>query len=103
MLTGRPPCSTLFPYTTLFRSPRARLRLRPDLVRRQDQGGPPQHRRQGVPLPAGDRKSTRLNSRHTEISYAVFRMKNKNKSIQHTDNHAHYTTFVKVPDDDLTL
>src|SRR5438874_7036731 len=62
----RPPRSTLFPYTTLFRSPPARCR----------------HRLRGPerpPLAASrDRKSTRLNSSHVEISYAVFCLKKKN-------------------------
>src|SRR5690349_22160254 len=68
----RPPRSTLFPYTTLFRS--RRLRLTP-----RDPGG------RGLPLPRRracggrrrDRKSTRLNSSHVEISYAVFCLKKK--------------------------
>src|SRR5438034_6038740 len=84
-----PPRSTLFPYTTLFRS----LRERGDGNARLDgepAGGIPQ--RQGVPrhdrlrharpVPqsAGrDRKSTRLNSSHTVISYAVFCLKKKTK------------------------
>src|SRR3712207_8870126 len=76
----RPPRSTLFPYTTLFRSPRRR-RLRPRrrldsrhgvrpprrLRRRGGRGGPDK----------GDRKSTRLNSSHANISYAVFCLKKK--------------------------
>src|SRR6266496_6201714 len=63
----RPPRSTLFPYTTLFRSPfRERLDVEvQDLV--LDRLG--RH---------GDRKSTRLNSSHVEISYAVFCLKKKN-------------------------
>src|SRR5438034_7313554 len=65
----RPPRSTLFPYTTLFRS-RGRV-ARGDLpeVPRPSARPPP---------PAGrDRKSTRLNSSHTVISYAVFCLKKK--------------------------
>src|SRR3712207_6968580 len=82
----RPPRSTLFPYTTLFRSaphvlsqdaPRRRPRLvrRPRAVGRQEQVG-------GVPegtLRRQDRKSTRLNSSHANISYAVFCLKKKKK------------------------
>src|SRR5438874_10023168 len=72
----RPPRSTLFPYTTLFRSPRADWR----------DGGHPalgevvEDRRRGFrgATPQGDRKSTRLNSSHVEISYAVFCLKKKN-------------------------
>src|SRR5258708_22259012 len=70
----RPPRSTLFPYTTLFRS---RLGQRQEVHRR----GPP--RREGVGGAQGgghgrqDRKSTRLNSSHQIISYAVFCLKKK--------------------------
>src|SRR5688572_32497456 len=77
----RPPRSTLFPYTTLFRSHRVilgqrrrgrlrsaqRLFLRvPELCRQQRRG-------------LRDRKSTRLNSSHSQISYAVFCLKKKKK------------------------
>src|SRR4051812_49851809 len=70
----RPPRSTLFPYTTLFRSPvpgRADGRRRGQHIRRD---------RECV-----DRKSTRLNSSHMSISYAVFCLKKKKK-------HHHKTT-----------
>src|SRR5438094_6371141 len=72
----RPPRSTLFPYTTLFRSAavprRGREGLRPGDRRRQG-------RRRAHPAYAGhaDRKSTRLNSSHRTISYAVFCLKKK--------------------------
>src|SRR5207253_5534008 len=69
----RPPRSTLFPYTTLFRSLMVQELL--------PGGGESQFSyaalcRDGVPL---DRKSTRLNSSHVAISYAVFCLKKKNK------------------------
>src|SRR5260221_9746141 len=64
----RPPRSTLFPYTTLFRSPPCARRTRP-----RCSGGAPGPRR----LRRRDRKSTRLNSSHTVISYAVFCLKKK--------------------------
>src|SRR3712207_8382208 len=83
----RPPRSTLFPYTTLFRSrhddgPRAAdLGLR-DELRRARGAGPgevePADAHAGPPVVGGggqDRKSTRLNSSHTNISYAVFCLK----------------------------
>src|SRR5436190_5183790 len=66
------PRPTLFPYTTLFRS-RARRRARRHLARVPDQG-----RRDPRLGQARDRKSTRLNSSHTVISYAVFCLKKKN-------------------------
>src|SRR5690606_41842493 len=94
----RPPRSTLFPYTTLFRSgtdvdlPPAHG---PRGVRRQQAGGPIDRPRcqPGIEVflkaerglcpqaepPGGDRKSTRLNSSHVKISYAVFCLKKKNK------------------------
>src|SRR5690242_20924926 len=72
----RPPRSTLFPYTTLFRSLAYALDqlagadpLRPDPVNGAD--GAVQH------VVAADRKSTRLNSSHMSISYAVFCLKKK--------------------------
>src|SRR3712207_8635371 len=71
----RPPRSTLFPYTTLFRSRRARVEPR-EHGRRGVAPGVARHlreRRQHAP----DRKSTRLNSSHANISYAVFCLKKK--------------------------
>src|SRR2546426_6714211 len=77
----RPPRSTLFPYTTLFRSassqspvlyPNAKLK----------QAGREQADREI------DRKSTRLNSSHLVISYAVFCLKKKKKKLQTTRHHA---------------
>src|SRR5438034_11839275 len=72
LMIRRPPRSTLFPYTTLFRSrvgacagqEPARSALRPQPARHEGQA---------------DRKSTRLNSSHTVISYAVFCLKKKKK------------------------
>src|SRR2546422_3156868 len=92
----RPPRSTLFPYTTLFRS---RVGA-PLLVRRdeEDAHGQPSRGRGGRPVSAlvartrkrsfpgtalGDRKSTRLNSSHGYISYAVFCLKKKKKNNDH--------------------
>src|SRR2546426_4687824 len=89
----RPPRSTLFPYTTLFRSlGRKRLQEHRYQVAQQDDaqkrvtklraaahiGGPVA----GVHVPHGDRKSTRLNSSHLVISYAVFCLKKKKKLVQ---------------------
>src|SRR2546430_13730111 len=69
----RPPRSTLFPYTTLFRSVKNRVCA---LGKRVLQHFPVLPRRQQVRT---DRKSTRLNSSHSQISYAVFCLKKKNK------------------------
>src|SRR3712207_8067731 len=94
----RPPRSTLFPYTTLFRSPgQAGAEARRQADRdRQAAAEAVRHDRLLGPNPAGrpgdrnggrrvlrpDRKSTRLNSSHANISYAVFCLKkNKTKSI----------------------
>src|SRR5207245_9966213 len=77
LMTRRPPRSTLFPYTTLFRSPHTSRRT--CSVSAPRQGAAPRTRqslsdmRQGTP----DRKSTRLNSSHGSISYAVFCLKKK--------------------------
>src|SRR5690349_24384383 len=88
LMIRRPPRSTLFPYTTLFRS----------IAHALDAGAGVDDRRPGgavraehdveevehVAAPAAarpDRKSTRLNSSHVEISYAVFCLKKKKKKI----------------------
>src|SRR2546430_10199580 len=83
----RPPRSTLFPYTTLFRSSRQTVfdkawhscrRLESEGLRRRPA--------------AGDRKSTRLNSSHSQISYAVFCLKKKkNQHYVRTDSNKHRT------------
>src|SRR5476649_50723 len=70
LMIRRPPRSTLFPYTTLFRSPRARFR-------REDEIGEGTNTYFAARI---DRKSTRLNSSHTVISYAVFCLKKKKKT-----------------------
>src|SRR5690349_22984171 len=68
----RPPRSTLFPYTTLFRSGGVHRLRRGRRVGQPLRGRPVVRRR--------DRKSTRLNSSHVEISYAVFCLKKKKKN-----------------------
>src|SRR3712207_7227075 len=96
----RPPRSTLFPYTTLFRS-REGLHTRPGrprLVQGQagrDEpyyraahdgaaGGQPRRDRSLPQRERSDRKSTRLNSSHANISYAVFCLKKKKITLTHT-------------------
>src|SRR5437773_5992375 len=75
LVIRRPPRSTLFPYTTLFRSLHRRRGARARRVRGH---------RGAVEGAAADRKSTRLNSSHITISYAVFCLKKKNKrNAQH--------------------
>src|SRR2546427_6092639 len=82
----RPPRSTLFPYTTLFRSTPA-LRAPSPRSSVAVAGRPPR--------PGRDRKSTRLNSSHSQISYAVFCLKKKKKRwdpavrVDDTDGAAH--------------
>src|SRR2546426_5314891 len=76
----RPPRSTLFPYTTLFRSSRCLGRDGRGNRRRADRAGNQRRRQHAVPVVAidwRDRKSTRLNSSHLVISYAVFCLKKK--------------------------
>src|SRR5437762_11345305 len=80
----RPPRSTLFPYTTLFRSGELGRRLRPlpdVLVGHRHRGVADERRPAGEQLveQAADRKSTRLNSSHRCISYAVFCLKKKKR------------------------
>src|SRR2546430_3438560 len=77
----RPPRSTLFPYTTLFRSVaagRGRGAVGCGPVHRHRQGAGLRQRDEEVER--GDRKSTRLNSSHSQISYAVFCLKKKKKT-----------------------
>src|SRR5437773_5974881 len=92
----RPPRSTLFPYTTLFRSRRVRVLgalRRPPL--RPDADPPPPDEPHapavGNRAPAAvrreDRKSTRLNSSHITISYAVFCLKKKKKQTKTISTH----------------
>src|SRR5206468_9509069 len=98
LIIRRPPRSTLFPYTTLFRSLQHAVREQryetfqeyADLIERQDRElctlrGLMELRLASRPVPleevepARDRKSTRLNSSHDQISYAVFCLKKKKK------------------------
>src|SRR5260221_5259039 len=96
----RPPRSTLFPYTTLFRSRKVGFSHRQfSFEHRFDPERFPQGESQRARLPAGaqhedapvgirlDRKSTRLNSSHTVISYAVFCLKKKKKKHRITHKH----------------
>src|SRR5258708_13217387 len=88
----RPPRSTLFPYTTLFRSrDTSRVRLRPHTIAHRVSGssrdGKINHQEAvtvasllAAAMEQPDRKSTRLNSSHQIISYAVFCLKKKNKN-----------------------
>src|SRR2546422_7816562 len=74
----RPPRSTLFPYTTLFRSQPRRYDRQADVFeRRQSEKARDLHLGSRVPAHSEDRKSTRLNSSHGYISYAVFCLKKK--------------------------
>src|SRR2546430_12955705 len=95
----RPPRSTLFPYTTLFRSKSRVLKIRSSLLtathRPDHDGGVSQCRdiccssgTNSPPIliqsplnPSRDRKSTRLNSSHSQISYAVFCLKKKKTAV----------------------
>src|SRR2546430_12414867 len=84
LMIRRPPRSTLFPYTTLFRSPDlsgrtrgARRRVRVPEAGRSNVCQPGRPPRTFPAAEARDRKSTRLNSSHSQISYAVFCLKKK--------------------------
>src|SRR5476649_3014023 len=82
LMIRRPPRSTLFPYTTLFRSASARRAC---------------SRTNWSPrcCSRSDRKSTRLNSSHTVISYAVFCLKKKKKKNQHSKDKKKKTNKTK--------
>src|SRR2546427_2327157 len=94
----RPPRSTLFPYTTLFRSP-AEPALRGRKVPVRDRGADQRRRdrrseehtselqsQSNLVCRIIDRKSTRLNSSHSQISYAVFCLKKKKSYAQDADS-----------------
>src|SRR2546430_12069151 len=93
----RPPRSTLFPYTTLFRSLEVADEEIEELIREQAEvhGDDPDEAvtrvREGGGYETQDRKSTRLNSSHSQISYAVFCLKKKNKTatVPHIVPHAY--------------
>src|SRR5256885_11348323 len=96
----RPPRSTLFPYTTLFRSRQRREQeLRPELLAliRRDRV---EHEAADHRQKLGDRKSTRLNSSHLVISYAVFCLKKKK---QRTESAVRRSTLAEggLPDQHL--
>src|SRR5207245_6469351 len=79
-MSPRPPSSTLFPYTTLFRS---------EVVKHPPSSLPGQARNERVHDPfQADRKSTRLNSSHGSISYAVFCLKKKTKCKNTAQQHS---------------
>src|SRR6266511_5187530 len=77
LMIRRPPRSTLFPYTTLFRSPEGLACVRP--VVEALAALPPRVQ--------ADRKSTRLNSSHVKISYAVFCLKKQKNIIRVSSPH----------------
>src|SRR5437660_2138959 len=93
LLIRRPPSATLFPYTTLFRSPAVAVELLDRdralaLVADVDQDFATADVDHAAPddlalleLAGLDRKSTRLNSSHVAISYAVFCLKNKKRGV----------------------
>src|SRR5947209_10393366 len=91
--SSRHPGSTLFPYTTLFRSRHVgdpHVVLSAPRRSRDREMGHRNRARVGVPFPDPgifeDRKSTRLNSSHANISYAVFCLKKKNKMQENIDS-----------------
>src|SRR2546430_5388424 len=97
----RPPRSTLFPYTTLFRSP---IDIRRSLLQRAElvqvvivRDGAPEliigEDLEAVREAFLDRKSTRLNSSHSQISYAVFCLKKKNKQQHNNTHQEHKRTY----------
>src|SRR5256886_7101563 len=114
----RPPRSTLFPYTTLFRSPpeehddpsvsggpRDLVRDVPQVFRGEDVGERAPESGEAlvaagrVPEQGRDRKSTRLNSSHSQISYAVFCLKKKKK---HKSDETPYSTIYNPLQSDTT-
>src|SRR2546430_11378880 len=96
----RPPRSTLFPYTTLFRSS-AGGSAEGGATAGRDGGGAGGHRAAPGRSPRLDRKSTRLKSRHSQKSYAAFSLKKKNRGehsralLEAVDPESHYTDPLK--------
>src|SRR2546430_3375190 len=92
----RPPRSTLFPYTTLFRSlGSSGMLLRSSMTMRRNSSMPSfctKNFNRALLQKLGDRKSTRLNSSHSQISYAVFCLKKKKNRTEHRyGTHTHLT------------
>src|SRR5258707_5371787 len=93
----RPPRSTLFPYTTLFRSHQLSSLKPADGLSQGTASDPQAVCNSGLTDPCAriaDRKSTRLNSSHANISYAVFCLKKKNSKAP---PHTHYTSKASIP------
>src|SRR2546422_8216338 len=92
----RPPRSTLFPYTTLFRSQTAAKSLQRLNSRSQrhqcERIAPAQRQIDQLTVVDQDRKSTRLNSSHGYISYAVFCLKKKKIKLQKRRDHKYKTS-----------
>src|SRR5690348_17694367 len=97
LITRRPPRSTLFPYTTLFRSQDRQpdQQSKEQRKAREREGAPERNCQRGAGQRSGarqhdksgeDRKSTRLNSSHPSTSYAVFCLKKKNNTREKTSD-----------------
>src|SRR5258707_10994135 len=86
----RPPRSTLFPYTTLFRSKTTSRKPLREALRELYRGS------EGGSRERGDRKSTRLNSSHANISYAVFCLKKKKQKTSIRTPRRHRTHHPSV-------
>src|SRR2546421_6930107 len=95
LMIRRPPRSTLFPYTTLFRSPRGRTTCRRPPSHPTARGARRTSRARcvGTGTASRDRKSTRLNSSHDQISYAVFCLKKKKNTTEPSAS-PHYSLCV---------
>src|SRR5262245_64969220 len=91
LIIRRPPRSTLFPYTTLFRSPGTQVRSR-----RRPRGSTSRPNSSGDAPRAEDRKSTRLNSSHLGISYAVFCLKKKTTNKDGTAHDGQHDEFSRA-------
>src|SRR3712207_8788451 len=98
LMIRRPPRSTLFPYTTLFRSADV---VEVEVGEHEQVDGAHPERAEAVGdehgVRAGDRKSTRLNSSHANISYAVFCLKKKKKYVLYTTHIASLTSQLLIP------
>src|SRR2546429_6319377 len=92
----RPPRSTLFPYTTLFRSHRGYRSSRVSTMSTGADRNSNQRDCPRAPAAAIDRKSTRLNSSHGYISYAVFCLKKKKNTYEQLQYQRKHTILVTI-------
>src|SRR5687768_17901201 len=94
LISRHPPSSTLFPYTTLFRSATSRARIWPQSINSRSPASRPEGRATVAPVATSEIGRARLNSSHGYISYAVFCLKKKTVNKVRRIRHGQYQRFV---------